>query len=293
MFAFSVLLICFFLGIRSLLIGLIEHKFWAKRVFDLGLALIYFLVYMFLFIGVDYQEHSLPAKFSLLIGSGSVLALLLYFRFKRKKPRTTLFSGICKTGAFTCLLIVSFGLFGVSAMRKFTEDRPILRITMTGQQKVESLTWKNPSGTLNQKEFPSYEVRVETLDGKLVSSTYVPGEHVAIRAKVIRFKPIFIALGLDNMCSIEGLFNGYTTIEKTNALPVMGYSLPIKQKTFTLFLAKWWHTLFFQEEESFLVKSATLESTHFPLVDRSGDPFVGSYLLTITEGGLTSLPDHK
>jgi hypothetical protein len=290
MLGLGVLLASFFLGIRSFLLFFLEEKSWTKSLFDVVLSLVYFAIFSFLLLGIDHQYNQpLSVKFLLLLGISILSGLSVLFRVRNKKKRSFFFN-FCKTFGFTCYLFLSFCLFGFAAMRRFTEDRPIFKIVFTGERKAEFIEWKNPGDSLKKALLHSHKVILETMEGKPVASFFVIGEQVAIRAKVIRFQPIFLALGFQNLCTIDGIYNGYMTVEKANAQPLMGYPIPSKASPVYELLWNWWESLFFQDSRSSWIKSATLESCYFPLVDKEGNPFEGSYLLTITEGGLSSVP---
>lgn len=284
-------ILSFVMGMRSLLLGLLEKKHWGKRLFDFGLALFYLSTFVFLFIATDHDIlNGLSAKIFLLVILSTIVGFTLFLRLKKKK-KPGFMGPFFKTFVFTCYLLISFCLFGFSLMRRFTEDRPLFKVVLTGQYKKETIEWQNPNSSYNKEVLTTYEVKLESVDGKSLGSFYILGEQVAIRAKVIRFKPFLYALGLQNLYSIDGVFNGYKISENPN--PLTSYSFSSEQNFVPSFVWKWWEALFLQERSSMWIKSATLESTYFPLVDTQGKPFQGSYLLTLTEGGLSSIPEKK
>jgi hypothetical protein len=292
MLQLSILLSAFFLGLRSLFLALFEDKHWIRKIVDGFLCPLYLLIFVILFISVDHEyEGSLSLKISIFLSITILIGLSVFYRLSAKR-KISVFLSLLKTCGFSCYILISFCLFSFAAMERFTEDRPIFKIILTGNSKKQTVEWKNPSSPLKKADLDFYEVKLESLKGEHLGTHYISGDQVAIRAKVIRFKPIFIKLGMCNLCMIDGIFNGYATPEKTNDYPTMGYSVPIKN-SYLSFLWPYWEALFFQETTSIWIKGATLQSVYFPLVDKEGKPFEGSYFLTITEGGISSLPNFN
>lgn len=284
-------ILSFVMGIRSLLLAFLEKKHWSKQLFDIGLAVFYLSTFIFLFIATDHDIlNAIAAKLFLLVILSTIVGFTLFLRLKKKK-KSGFMGPFFKTFIFTCYLLISFCLFGFSLMRRFTEDRPLFKVVLTGQYKKEIVEWQNPNASLNKEVLTTYEVKLESMEGKDLGSFFILGEQVAIRAKVIRFKPFLYALGLQNLYAIDGIFNGYKIPE--NPHPLKAYAFAKEQSAVPPFVWKCWESLFLQETSSMWIKSATLESTYFPLIDNQGKPFQGSYLLTLTEGGLSSIPEKK
>ena len=173
-----------------------------------------------------------------------------------------------------------------------TEDRPVLKITMTGNFRGERVEWKPPSELLQQEELNAYEVILDTPEGKRIETLYVYGDQVAVKAKVLRFRPILNVLGFTNLCQIQYVYNGYSTAERFNHYPHRAQEISVHTPVIANFQKRFWNfweEFYYLRRRSSLVKSATLESTYFPLVEETGRPFQGSYFLTVTTGGLSSI----
>ena len=139
----------------------------------------------------------------------------------------------------------------------------------------------------------AYEVQFETPDGKPVAQLFVYGDQVAVKARVIRFRPVLNAMGVRNLCRLEYAHNGYSTAERFNQLPHRAQVIAAvdpRLETVQAWFWKQWEGIYYQEEENWWVKTATLESGYFPLTYANGAPFRGAYYLTVTPGGLSSVP---
>lgn len=214
----------------------------------------------------------------------SISLLLTIFLFRivwLKKPLLSLIHGLL----FLTALSLTFLSLAYWSFTQFADDIPLLKITCTGHVKQELVEWKNPTSSFQKKAVNAYEVTIESLNGGPIIKRFVYGDLVGIRAKVIRLKPWMNAIGLKNLYKIEGLYNGYTTVLKTNTSPLLAYEL----SSSSLFYERLWDKVFFQQIQSSFAKTATLESTYFPLVNPDGSPFIGTFYLTMTSGGLSGI----
>jgi hypothetical protein len=290
-------LVCFtllsILTIRSLLLMLVESKSPGLRFADFLLALLFGATAyaIVLFTGFNpFQDLPLTLISFILLGMVVGLSMLLRLR-KPYESRPLLFT--LKFLLTLLILFVSVVVIMTSGFIHIAEDRPLLKITMTGMQKKEQVEWKSPNRELRNEDLTAYEVVLAKPDGKLISSFYMYGDQVAIKARVIRFRPILNVAGLSNLCRIEFVFNGYTTAERHNAYPHLAQTVsmePLLLKPFQKRFWDFWENIYYLRGKSWWVKSATLESAFFPLVQPDGSPFQGSYYLTITPGGLSSAP---
>jgi hypothetical protein len=200
---------------------------------------------------------------------------------------------LSKTVLVLLLFCASLIALMVSGFLFLSEDQPVLKTTMTGRGRPEMVEWKPPGGVFQKQELTAHEVRFETPDGLPVAQLFVYGDQVAVKAKVIRFRPVLNAMGIRNLCRLEYAHNGYTTAGRFNAFPhhaqVIHVTDPRLESVQTRFW-KYWEDLYYQEEQNWWVKSATLESGYFPLTYANGAPFRGAYYLTVTSGGLSSVP---
>jgi hypothetical protein len=187
-----------------------------------------------------------------------------------------------------CLLAVM-----MSGFQYLTKDRPVLKVLLTGEQKKVLVEWQPPNGTPRKETLTSYEVHFQTPEGAPVTQLYVYGDQVAAKARILRFTPILNAVGIHNLCKIEYIHNSYDTAKRFNQYPHKAWEIRTAHPWIEPYQEKFWNfwgKYYRQEDKNAWVKSATLESTYFPLVQPDGTAFKGSYFLTVTSGGLSSVP---
>ena len=282
------------LGVRSLILMLFERQCPALiRVLDFLYALFFLAssALAFLFLGVQTRDHPLPLLLALLI-PGTLITVSLAVRIRR--PYVARHNLVApKIIGVLLLLICTLSAVMVTGFRFLTEDTPLYRITMTGVTRHEPVEWKAPGGALRRETLKAYEVRFETPEGNLVAVRSVYGDQVAAKAKVLRLKPILNAMGIHNLCRIDYIYNGYTTAERHNEYPHLAQEIETSHPWLQPFQSRfwdYWENSYFLRSSDPWVKSATVESTFFPLVNPDGSAFRGSYFLTITPGGLSAVP---
>ncbi len=275
---------------RSLVLMVFERKPWPGRILDFFLMLFFGCCASALWVcanlKIDMQLLIVFVVLSIPIDTALVIRL-------RKPHGSKPVLMMLKVLVVALLLFVSYAVVMMTGFVRLTEDQPVLKIRMTGNQQNEFVEWKQPEGTLQKQKLPTYEVVLETPDSKRIARLFVYGDQVAIKAKVIRFRPILILLGFSNLCRIEYVYNGYTTAARFNKYPHRAQKIALTNATLEpLQDAFWlfWEKNYLQTDESRLIKSATLESNYFPLMHPDGRPFEGSYFLTITAGGLSATP---
>ncbi|MBS0652972.1 MAG: hypothetical protein JSR39_05520 [Verrucomicrobia bacterium] len=193
------------------------------------------------------------------------------------------------------LLVSTFSIaaYLYSSLFHLSGDKEILKITLTGNTQKQIVEWKSPKHPLTQAEMTCYEVVISTMDDKPLCQAYVYGDFCAVRCKIIRLHPLLNQLGLSNLYHIDAVYNGYRTAEDYSRFPVEATSLaPLTSPLgfFERFFWRQWSKNFNNYYTSKWIKSATLESNYFPLTQASLKPYCGSFLLTITPGGLSSIP---
>jgi hypothetical protein len=191
------------------------------------------------------------------------------------------------------VLIASTLAVMMSGFQYLTEDHPVLKVIMTGNQKSELLTWKPPNSELHKETLPAYEVLFQTPGGEPVDEIFAYGDQIGVKARILRFAPILNAIGIRNLCKIEYVHNGYETAERFNTYPHQAWAIHTSHPWIEPYqnqFWKYWENYYRQEEKNSWVKSATVESTYFPLVKSDGTAFQGAYFLTLTSGGLSAIP---
>ena len=68
---------------------------------------------------------------------------------------------------------------------------------------------------------------------------------------------------------------------------------PFPSPFFNTLVFKYWESFFSIKANSFWIKSATLESNYFPMIDENGEAFEGTFLLTISNSGLSAIACHN
>lgn len=286
-FVFSIL------AVRSILLMFVESKPIANRFMDLINAVLFGVIAFLLAVFLHLRLLEDPLK-SLLIFSVLTLpvAISLNLRLRQPfRPRPALF--LIKTIFVFFLICIALLVLMTSGFLYLSEDRPIAKVILTGQKKPIVVEWKSPVGTLRKETLDAYEVRIQRPSGSPIADLYVYGDQVAVKAKVLRFRPILNVIGLHNLCRIEYVFNGYTTAPRHNTYPHLAQEISVNPpilENYQLAFWSYWEKSYFQQGKYWWLKSATLESQFFPLVDRHGKPFKGAYYLTITSGGLSSVP---
>lgn len=268
------------LFIRSLVLALFEPKKWPGRASDilLSLLLALFTGGLFLISSTSYDPAAVMV-FAAVIGVS--LALRLYGLFRNNPLVNTI--KCLSFGVFWGLSILAIALNGFTHL---CEDKPIAKVVITGKRLKKWVEWKNSDGPFRQKWVDTSEVILETTDGSTIGKYYIYGDLVAVRARIIRFRPILNFLGIPNVCHIEAIYNGYNTMERHNQLPHLGYPLPLPIS----FFRHLWEKGFYLNWRSPWIKSTTLESNYFPLHDSRDVSICTSFWLTVTDGGLSSYP---
>lgn len=221
-----------------------------------------------------------------ILAFSALLPLLLYLLIRKKKKnlRLSIFPVVLVSGFFA--ILYTFAL-----LFQLNDDRGILKITLSGKTETKVVEWKTPTSPLQHAELTCYEVIITSMEDEPLYQAYVYGDLCAIRCKIIRLHPWLNWLGFSNLYHIDAIYNGYWTAEDYNRLPVEATSLlPLSplRGIFERFFWNQWKKHFADYYASKWIKSATLESNYFPL--HLEGPCCSSFLLTITPGGLSSIP---
>lgn len=259
----------FILAARSLILLVFEKKALRGKIID-GFFFCLFTAFFALFFTLTFDYSDL-----ILLPITAYIGVTLYYRINKPSEQKPIMIVSKGAGLVIFLILMSFSL-----IMRFNDDQPVIKVSMTGNSKKEWIEWKNPKGSLHKAYLKAYEVHIETPEGKNLISTHLFGEVVGVRAKVIRFHPILNLLGMNNLCQIDALYNGY--LIPNSEIPL--YATGIENKVWSF-----WEFLFFGKVNNFLIKCATLESNYFPLVDKKGKAIEGSYFLTINSNGLSSI----
>ncbi len=258
-----------FLSLRSFGLAAFEKKAKPLRLLDLCFALLYLASFVLVLIN-GRELFSIGWKtLALLLGIyGFAFGANFYLRLKYGFRHLTL-----KAVGFALFLLFFSWNLTLAGFLQATSENELIRVVITGE-----------------REHNKAQVKLESLRGELLAEFYIPGDFVTLRAKVIRVKPFLSFLGISNLCKIERISNSFRNAKQEKNFPRFAEELTLSHaKSFPCFFENFWEELFFQKAKSFWIKSALMQASYFPLIERSGKPFKGEYLLTLTSTGLSSL----
>jgi hypothetical protein len=292
------LLAAFFaLAVRSLVLVVVDRSRW------LGMQLLRLLaVLAFLGAGLLYATFSadlvvwdtwavrVAILVALLVLSG--IALRQGLGWAERRPgavsllaQVSLLLGLALVAALTLL---GAGFFA------FTEDRPVLLVDVTGETSPQTVRWAPPDQPAREERLMTHRVVFRTPDGAPVAEAWLYGDEVAVKGRVLRLSPLLNAAGVPNLFELGFAHNGYTTAERHAAGPHVAVPLPTGG---SLTVHPWWRPVQTwlltrwerrtTDASPWGVRSATIESTYFPLVDVAGQPVRRTFRLVLTPGGLT------
>jgi hypothetical protein len=259
-----VLALTFTFALRSLFLFFYEKGTKAARFVNASLTCLFTFLSAFL-----YQQEKFSLRFFLIL----LVCFSLGIFFWRNKSRLRFF----KAAGFFLFFVIFFIHLAFSHFIRVLDDQPILKIVIPGA------TYQG-----------NYLVEVYSLEGQLLEEHYVPGDLVGVRAKVIRVKPFFAFFGASNLCKVDLLFSSFQEAKAIRKFSPYAQEIASDHsKKMPKMLVSLWEELFFQTTKSIWVKGALMQAVFFPLQDGKGKPFCGSYHLTLTEGGLSSLEIPK
>jgi len=192
------------------------------------------------------------------------------------------------------LLVASLTLMRAGFLT-LTEDRPVLLVDVMGETRTQTVRWAPPDRPAREEPQRAHRVVFRTPDGVPVAEAWLYGDQVGVKGRVLRLSPMLSAAGVPNLFELSFAHNGYATAERHATQPHLAVALPPGGP---LAVHPWWRPVqsWLLErwekgttaDSSWAVRSATIESTYFPLVDAAGQPVRATYRLVLTPGGLTS-----
>jgi hypothetical protein len=176
-----------------------------------------------------------------------------------------------------------------------TQDRPVLLVEVTGETASRIVRWAPPDQPMREETQRTHRVVFRTPAGEPVAETWMYGDQVAVKGRVLRLSPVLNAAGVPNLFELSFAHNGYATAERHATQPHLAVALPPPGGP--LAVHPWWRPVqgWLLErwergttaDSSWAVRSATIESTYFPLADAAGQPIRATFRLVLTPGGLT------
>ena len=255
----------------------------------LGLAVLYAL----------FSAHVLVWTSRAILGAAVVTVVVLgplAFRRtggRRRAPHpTAALAQLCL--ALLLLLGAALTLMGAGFLA-LTVDRPVLLVEVTGETAVETVRWAPPNQPLREQALRTHRVLFRNPEGAAVAEAWLYGDEVAVKGRVLRLAPILSAAGLPNLFELGFAHNGYSSPERHGSYPHVAVPLP---RSGPLAVHPWWRPIqarllsgwewMSTEDKPWAIRSLTVESTYFPLVDRVGNPLRHTYHLVLTPGGLSA-----
>jgi hypothetical protein len=176
-----------------------------------------------------------------------------------------------------------------------TEDRPVLLVEVTGETGTRVVRWAPPDQPAREESQQTHRVVFRTPEGAEVAEAWLYGDQVAVKGRVLRLSPMLNAAGVPNLFELLFAHNGYATAARHATQPHVAVPLPSGGP---LAVHPWWRPVQAwllarwetgtDADSSWAVRSATIESTYFPLIDAGGRPTRATYRLMLTPGGLSS-----
>ena len=204
--------------------------------------------------------------------------------------------GLLQAVLLLSLLVLALVTLMSAGFLSLTEDRPVLVVELTGAVRSEQVSWAPPGGAIRAEWLTSHEVVFRRpSDGAVVGQAWVYGDEVAVKGRVLRLSPLLNAAGIPNLFELTFAYNGYRTLERHNTMPHRATPLspvgplavhPLWRSAQTRLLQMWERGT--EDGSSWVVRSATTESTFFPIVGPDGRALARSYRLVLTPGGLSA-----
>jgi hypothetical protein len=196
--------------------------------------------------------------------------------------------------ALVLLLGAALTLMGAGFLA-LTVDRPVLLVEVTGETATETVRWAPPNQPVREERLRTHRVVFRDPEGAPVAEAWLYGDEVAVKGRVLRLAPILSAAGLPNLFELSFAHNGYRTLERHSSYPHVAVPLP---RLGPLAVHPWWRPIqgrllsgwerMSPEGKPWAIRSLTVESTYFPLVDPVGTPLRHTYRLVLTPGGLSA-----
>lgn len=196
--------------------------------------------------------------------------------------------------ALLLLLAAALTLMGAGFLA-LTVDRPVLLVDVTGETGSQAVRWAAPDKPPREETLRTHRVIFRNPEGAPVAEAWLYGDEVAVKGRVVRLAPILSAAGLPNLFELSFAHNGYRTLDRHRDMPHTAVALP---PSGPLAVHPWWRPIQSRllrgwervstEDRPWAIRSLTVESTYFPLVDPAGQPVRHTYRLVLTPGGLSA-----
>lgn len=212
---------------------------------------------------------------------------------RRRRPSPTLAVSQV-VGGLVLVLGAVVTLMGAGFLA-LTVDRPVLLVEVTGETGKQTVRWAPPDQSMREEILLTHRVVFRNPDGVSVAEAWLYGDEVGVKGRVLRLAPLLSAAGLPNLFELTFAHNGYRTAARHAAYPHVAVPLP---PSGPLAVHPWWRPVQRRllggwervsgEGRPWAIRSLTVESTYFPLVDSTGTPLRHTYRLVLTPGGLSA-----
>jgi hypothetical protein len=255
----------------------------------LGLAFVYSALAAPLLV-IDGSSLLLAAAAAGLMVSGVVIARILWGYV----PSPSLTGILVRLLLLLSVLVLALVALMRSGFVNLTTDQTVLRIELTGETQPQLVRWAPADQPAREESLRTHHIVLRTPAGERIGEDWLYGDQVAIKGRVLRLHPALNAVGISNLYELQFLHNGYFTAERHSTLPHVARalrplgSLTVVPRTKRLRdrVLGWLSAR--PPESRFSLRTATSESTYFPLVDGQGQPLRRTYDLVLTPGGLTA-----
>jgi hypothetical protein len=103
------------------------------------------------------------------------------------------------------------------------EDRPVLLVEVTGETGGRAVRWAPSDQPAREERLVTHRVIFRTPDGTPVAESWLYGDQVAVKGRVLRLSPVLNAAGLPNLFELLFAHNGYATADCRRALESAGF----------------------------------------------------------------------
>jgi hypothetical protein len=229
------------------------------------------------------------------LGTVALVLSSLAIRIRERRGPAIVLSLVVQLFLLSALLLAATVTLLPTGFLALTEDRPVLLVDVTGETRLEVVRWAAAGQLAREELLNTHRVVFRNPEGALVAEAWIYGDEVAVKGRVLRLTPLLNAAGLPNLFELQFAHNGYRTPERHNDFPHQAVPLPPMGP---LAVHPWWRGLQRRllghwesrspADSGWAIRSATTESTYFPLIDAEGKTSRGTYRLVLTPGGLTS-----
>ena len=241
MLFFAYFLLSLLLSLRSLTLFFAgKNRFFAAvcALFFLALALPFSSVVL-----ADLTHHRtikilLFVLFAVPIG----YSLWRHLRSPQERKETFFWKKLFFATLFSALGIA---LFGINSIENLSNEKPILKVRLTGKSENLEMEWKNPQRKAVQRSsIAAHEVILQTTDKNEIFHSFLPGELCAVRAKIFRFHPLLNALGISNKYRVDLIYTGYRSAKKYAEFPIDAHPITFPLSFFNALAFKYWESFF-------------------------------------------------